>query len=409
MKPLLALLFILCSFCGLSQQKKIDSLLAVNNNYGKEDSQKVIHLINIFRQYGRQNNFNGVEEYGAKALQLAQKLPQTTSLSYVYLRLALCYHGKEKYVKAIEYYNKGIEVAQKRNDKNEEAGIYLNLSALFGSIPDYAKSLEASQLAVGLYNALGDQEQISSCYMNIGAIYLDIKDPVKAVNYINKALTIFKTQGKDGLNYGTAIAYQSIGNAYQLAADNELLQLGINPFEKNIRSIENYNEALKVTVALEEVDEVKASINNDIGQLYEKMGNRALALQHYITALQFAKAGNNKQGLADVLYSMGNFYLNEKDYEKSKIYLDQSLQIGNDNDFLSVQQNVLEKISALFEQTKRFDSAIDYYKRYIAVKNKITDKEKEKDIARKQLQIDFSVKENEKIKSLILILYEFEI
>jgi len=395
MKPILALLFILCSFCSLSQQKKIDSLLAVNNNYGKEDSQKVIHLVNIFRQYGRLGDFRRVEEYGAKALQVAQKLPQTISLSHVYLRLALCYHATEQYVKAIEYYNKGIEVAQKRNDRNAEAGIYLNLSALFGSIPDYAKSLEASQLAVGLYNALGDQEQISSCYMNIGAIYLDIKDPVKGVAYIKKALTIFKTQGKDGLNYGTAIAYQSIGNAYQLATDNELQQLNVSPFEKNAQSIQNYNEALKVAAALEEADELKAAINNDIGMLYEKMGNRVLALQHFTTALQFVKVLDNKQGLADILYSTGNFYLNEKDYEKSKTYLDQSLQIGNDNDFLSIQQNSLEKLSVLYEQTGRFDSAIAYYKRYIAVKNTITDKEKEKDIARKQLQIDFAVKEND--------------
>ena len=77
MKKLLIILFIFANFRTHAQQKKLDSLLNVNANYKKEDSIKVIHLTNIFRQYTNLNDFNNVERYATQAITLAKKLPQT--------------------------------------------------------------------------------------------------------------------------------------------------------------------------------------------------------------------------------------------------------------------------------------------------------------------------------------------
>jgi hypothetical protein len=99
-------IFLLClcllvSFSALAQQHKLDSLLAVNDNYTKEDSLKVRHLTQVFRQYARMNDYGKMEEYAAKAITIAEKLPRSNSLTYVYERLGLCYHGASKFIQAI--------------------------------------------------------------------------------------------------------------------------------------------------------------------------------------------------------------------------------------------------------------------------------------------------------------------
>ncbi|MCY7290727.1 MAG: hypothetical protein LH615_00945, partial [Ferruginibacter sp.] len=109
MKIFVLVFFLHCNFYAIAQQKKLDSLVALNNNYQKQDSQKVIYLTNIFRQYARLNNLPKMEEYANMAITLSKKIASTKSASYVYERLGLCYHGKAMYPQAINAYTGGIE------------------------------------------------------------------------------------------------------------------------------------------------------------------------------------------------------------------------------------------------------------------------------------------------------------
>lgn len=395
MKTSLLLLSILCFFCTAAQQKKVDSLLAVNAAYTKQDSQKVVYLSNIFRQYARLNDFSKMEEYAAKALILASELPETYSRTSVLEKLGLCYHGKAKYQQAINAYNNGIAIAKKSNHKEIMAGFYLNLGALYGIIPDYDKSLQANQQAVDLYNAIGDKDNVSSCYMNMGLIYNDVKNPVKAIEYIQKALTIFKTFD-EGLNYGVSLAYQGIANSYLIASDTDLLKLNLDPQQKYHQCLGNLNRALKVAETAESARSLIGSIHTDMGNIFEKMIDHAAALQHFEKAYEVLKNNDDsKNDFGNILFTLGKFYYDAKDYTKSKSYLQQSLAIGTQTGLLSLQQNALEKLSTVFEKTNRPDSALIFYRQSVTIKDSIFNKEKENEITRKQLQLDFSIKEND--------------
>jgi len=395
MKPLFFLLSLICFFCSIAQQKKIDSLLAVNNNYIKEDSQKVVYLTNIFRQYARMNDLIGMEEYARKALTLAKKLPRDFSQATVYERLGRSYHGLTKYHQAIEAYNNGIAIAKKNDYKARLAVLYIDLGALYSAIPDYDKALQANQYAVDLYNAIGDKEQVSSCYMNIGLIYNEVKNPVKAIEYIEKALVIFKTSN-GGMNYGVALAWQGIANSYLIASDANLVKLKIDPGQKYQQCLNNLNKALKVAENAESAIALIGPIHKDIGNIYQKMGNNTEALHHFETAYEELKKRNDsKDELGYILYTLGDFYYNVNDYGKSKNYLQQSLAIGKETGLLTLQQNSLERLSSLFEKTNRPDSALIFYRQSITIKDSVFNKEKENEITRRQLQLDFSIKEND--------------
>ncbi len=393
MKNLFLLFFILPSFFCTAQQKKIDSLLTVCNNYNKEDSQKVVYLINVFKQYTRLNNFNKLQEFADKALTVAKKLPQTFSQTTIYERLGLCYHGKAKYLQAIEAYNNGIALAKKRNDKYVTASFYLNLGALYGSIPDYSKSLEAQQIAIALYTELGSTDNLSSSYMNMGDTYNSVNNPILAVAYINKALAIFKTQ-EDGLHYGTAIAYKGLALSYKIAADSDLIKLNIMPIERYNQCLTYLDSALKIAKNAESAKTLIGPINKDIGTIYENKGNIPIALSYYQSALKTIPQ-DEKEEYGNLIFTLGNFYYNISNFTKSKSYLQQSLTIGKETGLLLLQQNSLELLSAVFAKTNQYDSAFIFYKNSIAVKDSIFNADKEKEITRKQLQLDFSVKEND--------------
>lgn len=393
MKLCLVVFLTLFSCVVFAQQKKLDSLIAVNENYKKEDSLKVNYLYNVCRQYLRVNNFEKLEEYGQKAIAVALKLPQTFSLSILYNRLGLCYHGKAKYLQAIEYYNKGLEVAKRRNDKHGTANFYVNLSALYSSIPDYAKALEANELAINTYNEMGDKEKISSCYMNIGSLYTDMHQTDKALEYINKGLVVFKTSS-NGFNYGVAVAYQGIARVYAQASDEDLKNLSITNNDRYKLTLDNLNTALKVAESPSDAGALIGTINNDIGQLYEQMGNNKMAFGFYEKAYSFIEKTDSKDELADILFRMGKYYNSNNNLDKSRDYLLRSLLIGKQHGLLSMQRNALEMLSNVYEKKGMADSALIYYKDYISFKETIFNEEKEKEITRKQLKIDFSIKEN---------------
>lgn len=387
--------FLILSNCALfSQQKKLDSLLTVSNNYKKEDSLRVVYLTNIFRQYARLNNLPKMEEYANQAIALSKKIGNKNSEAYVYERLGLCYHGKAMYLPAINAYTGGIEAATKSNDKNEVAGLYLNLGALYSSIPDWAKALQSNQLAVNIYNELNDQNEISSCFMNIGVIYKNINQPQKALEYINKALAIFKTQG-NGINYGVALAYEQIGSVYADISDEELISLGIQPADRFTISMKNLQDGLAVAKASNDAESLATSITVSIGNVYEKAGNSALAIIQYEKGLKRMEGADNPEDLANIYLTLGNFYQKNSDLPKSIVFLQKSIETSKRLGLLDVQQKAYQSMSTAYEQTGVYDSAIVFYKKFIAVRDNIFNAEKEKEITRKQLTLDFTVKEND--------------
>ncbi len=394
MKIFVLVLFLQCSIYAIAQQKKLDSLLSVNTNYLKQDSQKVRHLTSIFRQYARLNNLPKMEQYAGMAIEVSKQIANPNLEAYVYERLGLCYHGKAMYVQAINAYTNGIEAATRGNDKDEVAGLYLNLGALYSSIPDWAKALQSNQLAVNLYNELGDQDQISSCYMNIGVIYKNIQQPQKAIEYINKALTIFKTQSK-GINYGVALAYEQIGNIYADVSDAELISLGIKPTDRFGVAMKNLQNGLAVANASNDAESLAASITISIGNLYEKAGNKSLALTQYEKGLESREADDNPEDLANIYLTLGNFYEKNNEVPKSITLLQKSVEISKKLGLLETQQEAYKTMSNAYEKTGVFDSAIIFYKKFIEVRDSIFNAEKEKEITRKQLTLDFTVKEND--------------
>ncbi len=373
-------------------QQKLDSLLVVNQNHPKEDSTKVAILKDIYRQYMRLKHTAKAEEYVFRTIVAAQKANQKGLEAEAFYRLGLYYHGFTNYQKAEEYYLKAIEKYIALKDLDWVAGIYLNLGALYYGIPDYAKALEVNQKAIAIYLKTGNETDLASCYTNIAGIYQDLGQQDNSLNYLKKALKIFLKAGPN--TRGVAVVNNTIGSAYFSASNEELLKMGVNPLQKNELALDNFNKALKIGLIIND-NGVQGIANRNLGGVYEAMGQRNLALNAYEKSVAFNKNEDDLREYTLSLLALGDFYKEEKNYAQANKLLLEALEIGQLNKLLDVQRNAYLSLSDVEEKRQNFGQSLNYYRQYILFKDQIFNQEKEKEITRRQLLIDFSVKEKD--------------
>lgn len=394
-----------CLFCCLaflwgfalrsSAQKstaKLDSLLLINQKYHKEDSSKFVLLKNILIQYSRLGNTVKAEETSKEALLIAKKLNRPSLGAAIYYRLGLYYHGIDKYLKAEENYFKSIEQYTLANNLDWVAGNYQSLSALYTEIPDYAKALDVNQKAISIYQKLGDEFSMANCYTNIGILYQSLGQQNKSLEYLNRALKVYLKDSEE--NRGVAVAYEGIGTAYISASNDQLKQMGVSPVQKSDIALVNFYKALKVAEAILDTD-IMAGLHQKIAQIQEIKGDLETALKSYKKSIEeYHKIGIDKN-YAYSLFALAKFYHHHSDYNESNKLLVEALQIGKEENFLDLQSDVYQYMSLNEEKLGNYNKSLINFKKHISLGEQIFNEEKEKEITRKRLQLDFTIKEND--------------
>ena len=391
---LLALMFFgNLSFGQSSQQiNRLDSLLKLNQNYPKQDSVRISLYLDIMRQYSRMNNPEKVEDFALKGIQLSNKLNSKNFAGLIYNRLGLYYHGLSNYQKAEENYLKSLKEYLSVNNQTRAAGIYMSLGAMYVAIPDYAKALEMNQKAVAIYQKTNSEANLSSCYINISSIFQDLGQHKKALEYAKIALTFFI---KNNDERGQAVAYEAIGLAYFAASQGELLSMDILPEQKLTVALENFKKALKLAEKDEENDDIISSNRVNLGWVYEKLGQKDLAFKSYQGSIEVSKKSNSKKDYAHSLKALGDFYMHQRDYVNAVKLLTQALNIAQQNKLLDLERDTNLALSEAYDKFKKYDESLAFYKQYVIVKEEIFNAEKEKEITRRQMQLDFGIKEKD--------------
>lgn len=375
-----------------SNQFKLDSLLGIQNTRQLSDSAKLVLWLQIHRQYGRVNNEQKSLEYLKNIIALANRLNKPVTIGQAYVRMGLFYHGVTDISNAEKYYFLGRDAFRNAGRADLMANVYLNLGALYALIPDYSKSLEVSQLAIEIFLERGDRGNLANCYFNIAGIYSDLNQESKAMEYLKKALSIFITQGEN--TRGVNVVYSAMGNAYLNASVDELRKMGTEPNDRLAKSLDFHSKAYNIAQVIN-LEDLKLSAALDLGKLYEAMGDRTRALKFYQEAYQLSKRNIDKKDQATSMLALGNFYLNEKNAELTLRYFEEARTIGEVNKISDVLRDAYSGLSESYEKLGDYDRALTNYRKYISVKDAIFNEEKEKEVTRKQLQIEFAIKEKD--------------
>ncbi len=390
---LMLLFFYINGFAQVNaSQKKLDSLLTVNQKNQRTDSTKIKILTEVYRQYMKMRNVEKAEEYLDKTIQLSHDKNLKKFSAIAYYRRGMMYHGRSDYQKAEENYLVAVTEFSSIGNLDMEAGTYLNLGALYGSIPDYAKSLEVNQKAIAIYEKMGNETDMASCYTNISTIYQRLGNQSQALVYMKMALKVFAKEGENVR--GVAVVYELIGTNYFEASDRELMEMNVLPNQKVKLALEYYNKSLKVAESIDDKG-IIATVRRDLADLYSSTGQKDAAMKSYQKSLELSKTGDDKEAYASTLYALGNFYQKENDFENAISLLGKSLKIAEENRFLDIEKDANLGLSTVYEKQKEYNKSLAYYRQYIAARDKIFNEDKEKEITRRQMQVDFNVKERD--------------
>jgi signal transduction histidine kinase len=377
------------------QQKKLDSLLTANNNHAKEDSGKVLLMINISKEYRKQNKRAERFAFAEAAVALGEKIKFYRPLPAIYNGIALYYEGISEFEKSSAAYTRAIDISEMLGDKEGVAGYSLNFGTVYQTLGDYPRALSLYQIAANYYLHSGNAGMLADCYINMGGIYNDYsRQTGKALEYLNKALDLFRHNGKDGDQRGMAESYNNIGSTYLAAPDAELVNLQIKPNEKYAVAREFYAKSL--AIALKNNDSsLRAEVNNLMGDLEEKQMNYPAAIREYQAAVIIYSALGHKKYVTEGFLNLGRVYRKENDFSSGLVNLHTALADAKQMKVNDIQSDAYFNLSGIHESLHHFDSAYFFYRQYIVMRDSISNTEKQKEFTRKQLQFEFGIKERE--------------
>ncbi len=212
--------------------------------------------------------------------------------------------------KSIEYAGKALLLAKKYNLPLEEYYAYYNLSSSYGGNDTLNYSVHYAQKALEVAKKINDSLLIARAYFGLGTVY----------------------NGKDD---------------YEKALENLLMSYKI------VQDIYK-NDTVANTQRL-------AFIANNVGIVYNRLGNADKALEYYNKSLNLKSRLNDSLAVANALNNIGLIYSNKREFEKARKYYEKSLEIKKKFKDKFVIAETEYNIFELLILENKYKEALDFY------------------------------------------------
>ncbi|SEL61248.1 Tetratricopeptide repeat-containing protein [Aquimarina amphilecti] len=322
-------------------QKVIDSMVSVYNSL-PDNYEKVMTSARLYYAEVYTNPQKG-EKHARNSIRISQKIDYTSGVTVGHFHIGVYFYLVRDLDSAKFYYNKTLDLAQTSQDR-------VMISKAYSELAQIAQDEGSFEKALQLRN-FGNQEfKEANDYLNYGIgigskamIYNDKGDFKKAVEQSLLALRILDTIDREP--YRKADINSQIGN--------------IEARRNNIhQAIKYYNNALNIYI--ETNDNIYISNTYiKIGESYQSLKNYKEAKKNISLGLDIAKKYNIKDNIMNALSGLGEIYAEEKKYEKAVEYLNKSLEMSTENDFLN-HISILNTMGYVLTQKGEEKKALQY-------------------------------------------------
>lgn len=131
------------------------------------------------------------------------------------------------------------------------------------------------------------------------------------------------------------------------------------------------------------------------GQTYYKMENYKEAKKYIQKAQELRLESGNILGTASNLKFLGYIAAVEKKYDVAMNYYDESIAAAQKSNYKNIESDVLLAKSKLYEEQNNFPVALDFYKKYIDLRDSIISGEIAKQVASTELKYEIEKKTQE--------------
>lgn len=302
-----------------------------------DDTNKVNALSALCEAYQDQDDNPAALKAGRDAVLLAEQLGWKKGLSRSHNNLGVTYFGLGNYPEALQHYLAALRVRNEMGHKPAIAASYNNIGIIHSCMGNFDEALKNHFASLKLKRVAGDSLNLHHSFTNIGTAYEKMGRFGEALQYHTLALEKLKQQKNEGKMAETFI---NMGNAYD----------GMKLFDQ---ALDSYQQALRIMLK-----------NGD------KLGEAVCYLN--ISSL-LAKEGR---------------------WKEAREHLNKTLAFSKEAAFLDLEKEAENHLWQVYEEMGDSREALQHYKQYIGLRDKIFNEENTKQLVRTEMNYEFEKKES---------------
>ncbi len=338
--------FIVLSFSFLKAQDRFIDSLKLNLKTAKEDTNKAITLNILSIKLLQASQYDSALTYISRSTALSEQFIRSSDPAIVHC-------GKKTLAKALS--NSGIA---------------------YSYLGNFPRSLENYFTALKIREEQKNQVGIAGLLGNIGLVYFYMYDFDKALLYDNKSLNLYKQLNDKP---GIANMLNSIGTVYHSKGDLK-------------NALNNYRQTYDMAVELNDKRFMGYALGN-MSLIYRYLSDLKNALKYIELCIKVSEELGDQQLIGSSRIGLGETYLLLKQYTKAEKYALEGLEIVTKAGVLTDMREANNVLSKLNSALGKHKEALAYYKKFIALRDTLTNEENTRKTVRAELNFEFEKKE----------------
>jgi len=307
-------------------------------------------------------------------------------LARVELARANWHESRTENEEAVSSYRNAIKIFRRIGDQNAEALASNSLGLLYKTMSLNDQAVIHFRVAARLYKRLDDHKSLGEVFSNIGSVADAQRDWLKSIPYYERAIREFtRVNAKREL----AGAFNNLGVATEMLGDfdhaedsyrrcSDLLEeISQSNSEAGWRIISNlaqlyakrneYDKSIRChKLALQIASDLGLDIScamtlNNLGTLYDEMGNKRQAAEYYREALTYQRQTEDRIVQAMLLNNLGSALTDLDNMGDAQICFDESIALSREAKDLAGEARTLNNLAVLLEKQGQPENALRAY------------------------------------------------
>jgi tetratricopeptide (TPR) repeat protein len=275
------------------------------------------------------------EQTASEGLAMATQLKYDKGMGDSYNVKAVCRAIKGEYTSALELFFNALRLREKAGDMLGAAATTNNIAGIFLYQKEYDKAIEYTLQSLKMVKELKDQYAEGNSYVALGIIYDHKQDSSKALYYLKQGKDIFHNLN---LRADEGQVWLKIGN---LQEEHGFHDLALNACFKAMSLIDE-KEDLFTTVEL----------HNTMGNIYSAIGNETTAIHYFHKALRMADDYGDIDGRLKARLLISEFFQQQKKYDSALYYYKDYATINTET-FNSEKASQIASLEKIYETEKK--------------------------------------------------------
>lgn len=295
------------------------------------------------------------------------------------LAIGRAYDATGAHREALDWFSSALEIGRRHNLPGAQADALESLGTLRTDLGDYARALGHYLDCLALREDVSDSDGRGRVLMAVGVVYARSGNFGSAFDYYSQALETFRASGN---RYQEVRALTHLGNLHFDRGELETaLELGLT--------------SVTIYEALGDREHLARALSM-IGKIYDRKGSSREALEFQMKAYDLVKSNTDEGLLLTILLEIGRLHSASGAFQEALFVFDQAMRIARERDDSYMEHEFHLAISTVYERLGRFAKALEHFKQFVALRDRLIGRERQKEMAELQVRYELDKAERER-------------